>query len=223
MGADRNAPRASAGDDQRTRLYLVTPPAFEPAAFAETLARALDASDVAALQLRLKGADDDEMRRAAEALLAVCNRRDVPLIMNDRPDLAAETGCDGVHVGQEDAPYADARAAVGEDGIVGVTCHNSRHLAIEAAERGADYVAFGAFFPTDTKEPKTRASVEILEWWSELMVVPAVAIGGITPANCAPLVRAGVDFLAVVSAVWDHPEGPAAAVKSFNEAIAAAA
>ncbi|MFQ5766269.1 MAG: thiamine phosphate synthase, partial [Rhodospirillales bacterium] len=174
-------------------------------------------------QLRLKGADDDQVRRAAEALLPVCGARDVPLIMNDRPDLAAETGCDGVHVGQEDASYAVAREAVGESGIVGVTCHDSRQLGIEAAERGADYVAFGAFFPTATKAPKSRATIEILEWWSELMVVPVVAIGGITPGNCAPLVRAGADFLAVVSAVWDHPEGPAAAVRFFNEAIAAAA
>ncbi len=107
-------------------------------------------------------------------------------------------------------------------GVVGVTCHNSRHLAIEAAEQGADYVAFGAFFPTGTKEPKTRADVELLEWWSEIMVVPCVAIGGITPENCAPLVKAGADFLAVVSAVWDHPQGPAKAVQAFNEAIAEA-
>ena len=204
------------------RLYLITPPALDPAPFSGALAEALDAGDVASVQLRLKDTDDDAIRRAAEALLPVCRDRDVPLIMNDRPDLAAETGCDGVHIGQQDAPYAEAREALGEDGLVGVTCHDSRHLALEAAEQGADYVAFGAFFPTSTKAPKSEAQIDILEWWSELMVVPVVAIGGITAANCAPLVRAGADFLAVVSAVWDHPEGPAAAVRALNESIAKA-
>jgi thiamine-phosphate pyrophosphorylase len=169
--------------------------------------------------LRLKDADDAAIREAAEALLPVCRDREVPLIMNDRPDLAEQTGCDGSHVGQQDQTYAEARKAVGDGNIVGVTCHDSRHLAMQAAEQGADYVAFGAFFPTTTKTPKGSADIDILEWWSELMVVPCVAIGGITPNNCPPLVRAGVDFLAVVSAVWDHPDGSGAAVRDFNEAI----
>ena len=201
------------------RLYLITPPAFDPSVFRETLAQALDAGDVAAVQLRLKDVGDDAVRRAAEALLPVCRAADTLLILNDRPDLAKETGCDGVHVGQQDTSYAAARKAVGSGGIVGVTCHDSRHLAMEAAAEGADYVAFGAFFPTTTKIPKAAADIDILEWWSELMVVPAVAIGGITPENCPPLVRAGADFLAVVSAVWDHPDGSGAAVRDFNEAI----
>ena len=205
------------------RLYLITPPAFEPRAFAGTLAAALAAGDVAAVQLRLKGADDDAVRRAVQALRPVCDAHGVPLIMNDRPDLARDTGCDGVHIGQEDASYAEARKAVGPQGIVGVTAHNSRHLAIEAAEQGADYVAFGAFFPTGTKAAKTRADLDLLEWWSELMVVPVVAIGGITVDNCRPLVEAGADFLAVISGVWDHLQGPAAAVKAFNEVIAGGA
>ncbi len=137
-------------------------------------------------------------------------------ILNDRPDLAAELGCDGVHVGQDDASYAEARAAMGPSRIVGVTCHDSRHLAIEAAEAGADYVAFGAFFPTKTKTPKTQADIALLQWWAELMVVPAVAIGGITIANAPALVAAGADFLAVSAGVWEHPDGPEAAVKAFN-------
>ncbi len=206
-------------DADPCRLYLITPPSLDPASFPDVLAAALDAGDVAAVQLRLKGADD-AIRRAAEALVPVCRGRDVPLILNDRPDLATETGCDGVHVGQQDASYGDARKAVGNQGIVGVTCHDSRHLAMEAAERGADYVAFGAFFPTPTKQAKTTADIAILEWWSELMVVPAVAIGGISTENCPPLVRAGADFLAVVAAVWDHPDGPAAAVRAFNDIFA---
>ncbi|HTP76438.1 MAG TPA: thiamine phosphate synthase [Rhizomicrobium sp.] len=201
---------------ERCRLYLITPPKLEPKSFAETLKRALNAGDVASLQLRLKDVSNDEIRRAAEILMPVAQKRDVAFILNDRPDLAHELRCDGVHVGQEDTGYAEARAIVGRDAIVGVTCHNSRHLAIEAAEAGADYVAFGAFFPTTTKDPKEMAEIETLRWWAEMMVVPCVAIGGITVDNCRPLVEAGADFLAVASGVWDYKDGPAAAVKAFN-------
>lgn len=208
---------------ERCRLYLITPARFDPAPFADDLSAALDAGDVSCVQLRLKDVDDDAVRRAAEILLPIAQAREVPLVINDRPDLAAETGADGVHVGQQDADYQAARAAVGADGIVGVTCHDSRDLAMRAGEQGADYVAFGAFFPTATKEPKTRADPEILKWWSGLFVVPCVAIGGITIENCATLVRAGADFIAVVSAVWNHPKGPAKAVADFNNAIDQAA
>ena len=202
------------------RLYLITPPRIESVdAFAGTLAAALDAGDVACVQLRLKGLDDDAIRQAAAILRPVVQERDVAFLMNDRPDLARETGCDGVHIGQEDAPYAEARRILGPDAIVGVTCHASRDLAVEAAERGADYVAFGAFFPTDTKDAKGRAEPEILDWWREIGNLPAVAIGGIAPENCTPLIEAGADFLAVVSAVWNHPDGPAAAVRAFNRRI----
>ena len=201
------------------RLYLITPPKLYPAAFADVLARALDSGDVASVQLRLKGADDDAIRDAAHVLRPVVQSRDVAFIINDRPDLALETDCDGVHIGQEDAPYDDARLVLGANRIVGVTCHDSRDLCIEAAEKGADYVAFGAFFPTATKRPKTEAPTEILQWWSELTTVPSVAIGGITPQNCLPLVQAGADFLAVSSAVWDFTGGPAAAVEAFAEVL----
>lgn len=204
------------------RLYLVTPPVLDPAGFAPLLAAALDAGDCACVQLRLKDAADDAVRRAIDVLRPVVQSREVAFILNDRPDLAAATGCDGVHVGQSDTPYRKARALVGPDAIVGVTCHDSRHFAMVAAEDGADYVAFGAFFPTATKDAEFRAEPEILEWWSEMMEVPCVAIGGITPENCGPLVRAGADFLAVVGAVWNHPEGPAAAMKAFERAIAEA-
>lgn len=206
----------NSGGRARGRLYLITPPRFDPQDFAETLARALDASDVACLQLRLKDAPDDEVRRAAEALMPIAHRRDVAFLVNDRPDLAASLGADGVHVGQDDAPYAQARRIVGPDRIVGVTCHNSRHLAMEAGEAGADYVAFGAFHPTTTKDPKTRAEPELLRWWSDLFEVPCVAIGGVTVENCAPLVEAGADFLAVSGGVWNHPDGPDRAVAEFN-------
>jgi thiamine-phosphate pyrophosphorylase len=204
------------------RLYLITPPAFDPPAFRDQLAAALDGGDVAAVQLRLKDADDAALIRAIEALRPVAQSRGVAFLMNDRPDLAVAHGCDGAHVGQSDTPAAVARKILGER-IMGVTCHDSRHLAMEAGEAGADYVAFGAFFPTATKEAPTRADPEILRWWSELMEIPCVAIGGITAANCAPLVRAGADFLAVIGAVWGHPEGPAAGVRAMNAAIRAAA
>ena len=204
----------------RCQLYLITPPRLDdPSAFVAPLAAACDAGGVASVQLRLKDDDDDAIRRAAGVLCPVVQERDIAFLMNDRPDLAVETGCDGVHIGQEDAAYDEARALVGNDAIVGVTCHASRHLAIEAADQGADYVAFGAFFDTDTKQAKASAEPEILQWWTEIATTPAVAIGGITPENCAPLVAAGVDFLAVVSAIWDHGQGPAAAVQAFNQAI----
>jgi thiamine-phosphate pyrophosphorylase len=198
------------------RLYLITPPKLDPTPFGEILKAALDAGDVASLQLRLKDMPDEEIARAAEVLMPIAQSHDVAFILNDRPDLAKSLGCDGVHVGQEDAPYAEARAQMGKDAIVGVTCHNSRHLAVEASEAGADYVAFGAFFPTATKTPKTTCEIDVLKWWAELMVVPCVAIGGITPGNARPLIEAGADFLAVSSGVWDHADGPAAAVKAFN-------
>ena len=200
---------------ERCRLYLITPPKLEPRAFIEPLKHALGAGDVASLQLRLKDVSDDEIEQAVNALMPIAQAADVAFILNDRPDLAKKLGCDGVHVGQDDASYAEARAAMGP-GIVGVTCHDSRHLAIEAAEAGADYIAFGAFFATATKDAKTHADPDILTWWSELMVVPCVAIGGITVENAKPLVAAGADFLAVSSGVWDYPEGPEAAVKAFN-------
>ena len=179
------------------RLYLITPPAIDDLAdFGRRLGEALEAGDVGALQIRLKDAPEAIIEAAVHMIRPMTQARDVALILNDRPDLAARFGCDGVHIGQSDGSYAAARTAVGRHGIVGVTCHDSRHLAIEAAEAGADYVAFGAFFPTATKDASTRAEPEILEIWQEIMTTPCVAIGGITPANCRPLVAAGADFIA---------------------------
>ncbi|WP_421994265.1 thiamine phosphate synthase [Roseococcus sp.] len=203
--------------DDRCRLYLVTPPVL-PTGFADLLAAALDSGDVACLQLRLKDAPEDEIRRAVETLMPIAQAREVAFILNDDAKLAAATGCDGAHLGQTDGDHAGARKLL-KGKILGITCHASRHLAMEAGELDADYVAFGAFFPTSTKETQHQADPEILEWWSEMMEVPSVAIGGINAANCGPLVRAGADFLAVVGAVWSHPEGPAAGVRAMNAAI----
>jgi thiamine-phosphate pyrophosphorylase len=214
---------------ERCRLYLITPPEIgDLPQFADTLREALAAGDVAALQLRLKSRDgvsssDEDILKTAEALLPICRAHDVALLVNDRPDLAKMAGADGAHIGQEDMAYKNARALLGDTATIGVTCHNSKDLAIEAGEAGADYVAFGAFFPTMTKDPKARAHPEILEWWSYATTVPCVAIGGITPENCGALVRAGANFLAVSNAVWAHEKGSGAALRAFNEAIARAA
>ena len=173
------------------------------------------------MQLRLKQVPDEAIAAAARALLPITAKRDIALILNDRPDLAASLGCDGVHIGQSDGSFDAARRAVGPGRIVGVTCHDSRDLAMAAAEAGADYVAFGAFFPTDTKATVHRPDLEILEIWQETMLTPCVAIGGITVETCQPLVAAGADFLAVSAGVWGYAEGPAAAVAAFNARIAA--
>ena len=208
---------------QTCQLYLITPQSFGaggPDAFADTLLAALDGGDVSCIQLRLKDVSDDDIRRACEMLRPIAQDRVVAFILNDRADLAAELECDGVHVGQGDTPYAEARRLVGDDAIVGVTCKADRDLAFEAGEAGADYVAFGAFFPSTTKQITTPADTDILTWWQELMIIPCVAIGGITVDNCAPIIKAGADFLAIAGGVWDYPDGPGAAVAAFNAKMA---
>jgi thiamine-phosphate pyrophosphorylase len=199
------------------RLYLITPPILTED-FADQLAAALDAGDVAAVQLRQKDLEDAALDRLIERLRPIVQSRDAAFLLNDRPDLAKKHGCDGAHVGQDDMEASKARKILG-DLTLGVTCHGSRDLAMRAGEAGADYVAFGAFYPTTTKTPPAMADLETLPWWHELMEIPCVAIGGITAANCAPLVQAGADFLAVVGAVWNHPDGAAAGVKAMIKAI----
>lgn len=202
------------------QLYLITPPKIVVPDFVASFRKALEGGPVAALQLRLKDVPDDEVLRAAEALLPVCEEADVALIVNDRADLAKKAGAEGVHLGQTDGSVEAARKLLGPNRTIGVTCHNSRHLAMEAGEAGADYVAFGAFYPTETKSPDHYAEPEILTWWVSIAELPCVAIGGITPENARPLVEAGADFLAVAGGVWSHPEGPAAAVAAFNRLFA---
>jgi thiamine-phosphate pyrophosphorylase len=209
------------GSHNGCRIYLITPPKLDLVPFADKLAAALDAGDTAAVQLRLKDVDDDAWRRAIDALRPVTQSRGVAFLLNDRADLVRDLGCDGVHVGQEDMPAKQARALIGTDATLGVTCKGSRDLAMQAGEDGADYVAFGAFFPSGTKEVTRFIEPEILAWWSDLMELPCCAIGGITAENCAPLVRAGADFLAVVGCIWNHPEGPAAGVRALSDAMKA--
>lgn len=201
------------------QLYLISP--LEVGGnFPASLEAALSAGPVAAFQFRVKEIDQHEAARLAAPLQEICARHDVAFIVNDSVSLAKRIKADGVHLGQDDGDPREAREILGRDAQIGVTCHNSRHLAMEAAEAGADYVAFGAFFPTTTKEVKQQADLETLEMWSQFTEVPCVAIGGITPDNAKMVIDAGADFIAVSGAVWNHPEGPAAAVKAFNALLA---
>jgi thiamine-phosphate pyrophosphorylase len=211
----------------RTRLYLITPPQIDLDDFAPLLDETLAAGDVASLQLRLKAADnmppnEGVIGAAVTRLMPIAHKHDVAFILNDDPYLAAKLDCDGVHVGQDDKSAHEAARVMGEDKILGVTCHNSKHLAMLAGEAGADYVAFGAFYETQTKQAKSKAEPDILTFWQQFVELPCVAIGGITPENAAPLVEAGADFIAASASVWGHKDGPAAAVRAFNQIFDAA-
>ena len=204
------------------RLYLITPPRIDDAdAFARALQAALTAGGetVAALQIRLKDVDEAHIRAVTRVLTPIAHAQCAAVLMNDHVMLAKELGLDGVHVGQSDTPYKEARRLLGPDAMIGVTCHNSRHLAMEAAEAGADYVAFGAFFPTTTKTVEHMAELETLEIWQETMQTPCVAIGGITAANARAVAEAGADFIAVSGAVWSHPDGAAAGGEALKKAL----
>lgn len=199
------------------QIYLITPPVIDDVeAFLPVLESALSAAPVACLQIRLKGLDDSALVQAATPICAMAQRFGVAVILNDRPDLVDQIGADGVHIGQEDMDYLSSRELLGGDAIIGVTCHNSKQLAFEAAGAGADYVAFGAFFETTTKTPKTRAELEILSWWQHAMETPVVAIGGITVDNAKSVIDAGADFIAVSAGVWEYSDGPAASVQLLS-------
>jgi thiamine-phosphate pyrophosphorylase len=200
------------------QLYLISP-LDVGGGFPERLEQALGGGPVAAFQFRVKGLDQHEAARLAEPLQRICEAHQVAFIVNDDMGLAKRLGADGVHLGQGDGDPREARDLLGPAAQIGVTCHDSRHLAMAAGEAGADYVAFGAFFPTRTKETTHRPEPAILSWWSRLFEIPCVAIGGITPDNGRALVEAGADFLAVCSAVWDDEAGPAAAVAAFDAVL----
>ena len=206
-----------------SRLYIITPETFELHPFAASLGQALDAGDVASVQLRLKNAPDDVWKRAIDVLRPVCQSRRVEFLLNDRADLVAASGCDGAHVGQEDMPAREARRLMGPGRTLGVTCKSSHDLAERAVQDGASYVAFGAFYPSTSKQVLNLADPEVLRRWAQRSKVPACAIGGITAANLAPIVRAGANLFAILGGVWSHPDGPAAGVRAINAAIKAAA
>ena len=204
-----------------TQLYLISP--LEVGGdFPDRLERALETGKgiVTAFQFRVKDVDQHEAARLAEPLQAICAAHDVAFIVNDSISLAKRLGADGVHLGQGDGDPKEAREVLGREAQIGVTCHASKHLAMEAGEAGADYVAFGAFFPSTTKDTDHRAEPELLSWWSTLFEIPCVAIGGITPDNCTPLVQAGADFLAVSGSVWNGDE--VSVIKAFSDKIASA-
>ncbi|GAW40766.1 Thiamine-phosphate synthase [Brevundimonas sp. SH203] len=210
----------SVPDRPPCRLYLITPPAIPDLdAFAEILDQALSAGDVAALQIRLKPAEEAVIRQVVAVLAPVARRHDVAVILNDRPDLARATGCDGVHIGQQDGSLAEARRIMGPDAMIGVTCHDDRDLAWDAAEAGADYVAFGAFYPTTTKATVHTPPLELLTVWQETVETPCVAIGGITVETAEIVARAGADFIAVSAGIWSYDGGAAEAVKLFNQKL----
>lgn len=208
-------------DDKRPpcQLYLISPQDVG-GDFPERLARALDAGPVAAFQFRVKDIDQHEAARLAEPLQRICAEREVAFIVNDSIGLAKRLGADGVHLGQDDGDPREARAALGPAAQIGLTCHDSKHLAMEAGEANVDYVAFGSFYPTTTKEVRHHPEPSILGWWSTIFEIPCVAIGGITPDNAGPLIDAGADFIAVSSAVWAAPEGEAEAVRKFTALLA---
>ncbi|MEO1642947.1 MAG: thiamine phosphate synthase, partial [Pseudomonadota bacterium] len=209
---------------ERPRLYLITPrKVSDLAAFITQFEAAIAGGDIASLQVRLKGSDSEidtaATRAVAQAVKPLCAEHEIALFINDSPQLARALEVDGVHLGADDMDIAEARALLGDDMIIGATCKNSRHTALLAGEAGADYLAFGAFHPTDTKQNTTPAEPDILTWCQMFLTLPCVAIGGITIQNAAPLVAAGADFLAVSSGVWMHQDGPAAAVAMFNRVI----
>jgi thiamine-phosphate pyrophosphorylase len=199
------------------RLYLISPQEVG-GAFPDRLKAAVERGIASAFQLRVKDLGEHELARLAEPLQRICADADVAFIINDSMALAKRLGADGVHLGQQDGDIREARALLGPQAQIGKTCHDSRHLAMEAGEAGADYVAFGAFYPTTTKPSDYRPDPSILTWWSTVFEIPCVAIGGIAPDNARPLVEAGADFLAVCQAVWGK-EDPAAAVRAFEEAL----
>jgi len=209
------------------QIYLITPPVIDDMdAFLVTLEKALAAAPqdnpVGALQLRLKSLEDSDLIKAGSAMKAIAHRYNTLLFINDRPDLAKNIGADGVHIGQQDMDYFSSRELLGEDAIIGVTCHNSKDLGLQAAESGADYVAFGAVFETKTKAAPTRCDLEILTWWNRFIEIPCVAIGGINVDNAKTVIEAGVDFIAISSGVWDYKDGPDAAIKQLSALCLAA-
>lgn len=210
--------------DFKTQLYLISPPRIDDVtSFQKTLDEIIKAGEIACFQLRLKDLENRDIVLLGKQIVPILQDAGIAVIVNDNAKIARDLHADGVHLGQEDGTIAEARAILGKDASIGVTCHDSKHLAMEAAEKGADYVAFGAFFETQTKDAKTHAEIELLEWWQDLMEIPCVAIGGITTQNALPIINAGADFIAVSSGVWSHPQGAAQAVKEFNELFKKAA
>ncbi len=202
-----------------SKIYLITPPKIEDEVYFSTLENVLSSKIVGFLQVRLKNVEDKKIIEICKIIRPICDRYKIPLILNDRLDLVKSCNADGVHLGQEDKSVRDARVFLGSNFIIGASCYNSKHLAMEAAENGADYVAFGAFFESKTKVPKTRVEIKIIEDWNFISNIPCVAIGGITPHNCKELIKAGADYLAVIGGIWDFNKTPEKAIIDFEKIL----
>ena len=202
-----------------TKLYLISPSEIIVNEFEKSLELVLKTGLVSCFQLRLKNIEDDFIISASKKLIPICNKYNVPFILNDRLDLANKMNADGVHLGESDGSILEARKLLGTKAIIGASCYNSKHLAMEAAEKGADYVAFGAFFETTTKQPKSKAELSTVEDWVYISQIPCVAIGGINALNCHGLVNAGVDFIAVIGCIWNNNEQPEIAIKQFENIL----
>ena len=201
------------------RLYLISPPQIDLKIFPDLLRQALSTEAVAAFQLRLKPCKEDQIKAALETLLPICHAYHIQCLINDAAKLVIPTGADGVHIGADDGNITDIRQLIGKDTVLGVSCYNSIERALDAAEAGAHYVSFGAFFPTATKQVKTTAHSDILQWWQKMCTIPAVAIGGITPDTAYHLIQQGADFIASIGSIWNHPEGPIPAIEAFSNAL----
>ena len=202
-----------------TKLYLISPPNINVNEFIFSLDDVLNTGLVSCFQLRLKNVKDEDIIESSKALKPICNKYHVPFILNDRLDLVNKVEADGVHLGEDDGSILEARKLLGPKAIIGASCYNSKHLAMKAAEEGADYVAFGAFFATITKDPKTKADINIIKDWTLISNIPCVAIGGINSSNCKELVDAGADFIAVVGSIWNKNDDPKSAVNKFKSII----
>lgn len=201
-------------------IYLITPQKIDLTKFKEDFKEVLESGYVSCVQLRLKNYDDEFILQAAKTLLNISKYYDVPLLINDRPDLAKKAGANGVHLGQSDVSPVLARKMLGEKSLIGVSCHNSINLACNAVNLGANYVAFGAFFKSISKNTEFVAETSILEWWKTISHVPSIAIGGINIKNFRELLMKGADHIAVISSIWSHPKGPAFAMTEYTKEIA---
>ena len=203
-------------DKDNCQLYIISPPIIKDLnQFVDDFAAHAESTKVACIQIRLKNQNDDFITQTIEQLKPVCKETDTALIINDRPDICLSENCDGVHLGENDMAYTDARNLLGEDFIIGVTCGASVHKAMHLSEAGADYVAFGSVYPTKTKQVAASAPLELISNWSTVTNIPTVAIGGITVANCKPVIESGANFLAICSGIWDHSQGPKKAINTF--------
>jgi len=201
------------------QIYLISPPEIELAKFAQSLELSLKTGLIPAFQLRLKNYETPQLKKISQELKKICDDHNCLFILNDYFDIAMEIGASGVHVGADDEKIAKIRLKAPENFLIGASCYDSRHLAMEAGEQGANYISFGAFFESPTKISRGKPTLEILEWANEMLNLSIVAIGGINADNCQKLVKSGADFLAVISYIWQHPSGPQFAIQHLHQQI----